>query len=187
MYLFNYHQTPLWFSQKQLWQYKTSQRLRSWLLDKGSLTKRLKSLYECTFTIQVTLQAWQYPSYDELILLALPKNQLVLTREVILMCNGKKHIFARSLFPKQTLEGNEKLMLPNHHQSLGELLFTQHNMKRHLFEIAELTPEHYYYQRAVSDLPSHIGNLWARRSVFYIKQKPLLVSEVFLPFLDETP
>jgi len=64
---------------------------------------------------------------------------------------------------------------------LGAVLFADPSMVRSGIEIAKLSPGQPLFTRAtasLSQLPTHI---WGRRSAFFLKHRPLLVSEIFLP------
>jgi chorismate--pyruvate lyase len=47
-------------------------------------------------------------------------------------------------------------------------------------EVAEIPFGHPLYAAAVQGLSSRPAAVWGRRSVFWINDKPLLVSEIFL-------
>lgn len=161
---------------------KTSQLnlyLQDWLLDPSSLTARLKK--HCKeFRVQVLGQSIEdcspEESNEDII-----SGEKVLVREVLLFCDDKPQVFARSLLPLRSLTGNEKQLAELGSQSLGQVLFNHPNLKRKGIEVASfdnhstVTKLANYYQLSYSSL------LWGRRSVFVVDEKPLMVAEVFLP------
>ncbi|NVK41244.1 MAG: chorismate lyase [Oceanospirillaceae bacterium] len=144
---------------------------RSWLLDNGSLTQRLVSASRGRFHVEVLRQGFYRPSRSEALALGLPPRRLALIREVQLCGNGQPWVYARSVFPVSTLSGAERRLADIGNRPLGSVLFRDPSMQRDPLQIGEL-------QLADGT------RLWARRSVFHLSGKPLLVCEVFLPALE---
>ena len=94
---------------------------------------------------------------------------LVLVREVRLLGCGQTWVHARSLIPATTLTGRHRKLAHLGNRPLGEVLFSDPGMQRGDIETARVP------------LYSADSRAWARRSVFMLDHKPLLVSEVFLP------
>jgi chorismate lyase len=117
------------------------------------------------------------PSLSESQALALPRHQLALVREVILQGCGQPWIFARSLLPLSSLQGKLRHLRKQHTRPLGAFLFSQPHLARSPIALATLNPHDGYLPAQLNNCPE----LWGRRSVFWLAQKPLLVSEVFLP------
>lgn len=152
---------------------------RTWLLDRGSLTDRLIRATAGDFRVQILRQDWQRPQLSEAKRLGIKAGQIALVREVLLVCHGQPWVYARSLFPLPTLTGPLRHLRGLDNRSLGSLLFRDPSMKRTMFEVAALESHRI---KALNHLvPREV--LWGRRSLFYIKNKPLLVAEVFLPAL----
>lgn len=145
---------------------------QNWLLDSGSLTQRLVKLSQGHFRVEVVRQGWMRPTRSEANALAMDPRQRALVREVQLLGNDVPWVFARSIIPAQTLTGSERQLRMLGNRSLGSLLFTDPTMRRDPIEISRLQLQN---QREI----------WARRSVFFLSNKPLLVSEAFLPELLE--
>lgn len=143
---------------------------RPWILDRGSLTKRLVSAAQGEFRVRVVSQAWQKPSADEAQALGLKVGQLTLVREVELCGHGQVWVRARSLIPAATLSGEERQLKYLAERPLGAFLFSSRAMRRQALELACFKDE--YAQR-----------FYARRSIFMLHNKPLLVSEYFMPAL----
>lgn len=161
---------------------KTSQLnlyLQDWLLDPSSLTARLKQHCQ-EFRVQVLGQSIEDCSLEESNDDILAGEQ-VLVREVLLFCDDKPQVFARSLLPLRSLTGNEEQLAKLGEQSLGQVLFNHPDLKRKGIEVASFDQHSTvaelanYYELAV------IEPLWGRRSVFVVDEKPLMVAEIFLP------
>lgn len=146
-------------------------RYRSWLLDSGSLTARLRQLAKGDLRVEVVSQGWGRPNLSEARVLGIDPRQRVLVREVRLIGRGQAWVHARSLIPATTLTGKYRQLAHLGNRPLGELLFTDPDIQRGTIQTAPI-PLYSPQQRC-----------WARRSVFHLAGKPLLVSEVFLPAL----
>ena len=66
-------------------------------------------------------------------------------------------------------------------RSLGSLLFRHPLVQRQSLHYKALRYHHPLYQSAAAVLNNPPHSLWARRSLFYLHNAPLLVTEVFLP------
>ena len=153
--------------------------LQSWLLDPNSLTARLKT--HChQFRVELLGQQIELCHADEAVA-DIPVGEKVLVREVLLYCDDKPQVFARSLLPLSSLTGEKQALTNLGTQSLGQVLFNNPSLERKVIEVAAF------------DLNSSVGKLsqnlqlnfthtlWARRSIFMLENKPLMVAEVFLP------
>ena len=160
--------------------------LKSWLLDTQSLTARLKA---CSnhFHVQVIGEQEQICSVEDssaLIAVGTP----ILVREVLLVCDNVPQVFARSILPISSLTGNEQALAHLGDQPLGQVLFNNPSLKRQGLEVSSFSDETSVVKLATS-LASQMANininwtkpLWGRRSIFMISNKPLMVTEVFLP------
>ena len=155
---------------------------REWLLDSGSLTKRLIKSSNHQFSVQVLRQQWGSAQLSEYDLLEVAPRHCCLIREVLLLCHQQPWVYARSVLPASSLTGELRHLRHFDNRPLGQLLFNTPSMHRSPFQIARL---------AMVDLPlpadltldknNKTPNLWGRRSRFVIYNKPLLVSEIFLP------
>ena len=138
---------------------------RSWLLDSGSLTLNLKNLAPGRFSVKVLNTYFGRASLSECNALNIPVRQLVYVREVALCIDKQAVVLARSVIPKSTLIGSERQLLLLKNKPLGEYLFKHKSMTRSNIEVKE---------GHVNEQP-----VWARRSIFSLNKKPLLVSEYF--------
>lgn len=166
---------PRWQRAKWLrWQLSATER--DWLLDSGSLTTRLIDLSEGQLTVTILRQQMLYPHLSEARLLGIPRKKLALVREVVLSGRGQPWVFARSILPLSTLTGRLRKLRTLDNRPLGGLLFKDSTMYRGEIEVARVNKKHCY-------IPGYMmseRSLWGRRSKFYLDNKPLLVSEVFL-------
>ncbi len=90
-------------------------------------------------------------------------------------------MYARAVFPADFFTGkNHSILAELDSRPLGKLLFRDPALRRSEFEIALLQPRHLEYQWAVQQQAAP-ATLWARRSIFWLQEKPLLLMEVFFP------
>jgi len=157
------------------------ENLQDWLLDPNSLTARLKS--QCQqFRVELLGQRVESCQDSEAVTL-IPKGEQVLVREVLLFCDDKPQVFARSLLPLSSLTGSEQALANLGTQSLGQVLFNNPSLERQIIEVASFDANSAVAALAKKlQLPTFTPeNLWGRRSIFVLENKPLMVAEVFLP------
>jgi chorismate--pyruvate lyase len=147
----------------------------AWLLDKGSLTQKLIEKSQGDFYVEVIQQQIQKVPLTERKALGIPQGHWAVIREVILYGQQTPWIYARTIIPLTTLQGSLRRLHYLGNKPLGEQLFRDPSMRREPMEIASLTPQQLPRTLALS------SPVWGRRSVFRLSDKPLLVSEVFLP------
>ncbi len=150
----------------------------TWLSDRGSLTDRLIDASENKFRVDVIDQCEGVPLQNEALALGISADTPVLIRRVVLQGKLLNWVFARSILPMSTLTGDQARLKAIDDQPLGALLFADASMTREPVEVAHLPALEFDVPEGLcqaSDL------LWGRRSVFRLDQKPLLVSEIFLP------
>ncbi|WP_198264953.1 chorismate--pyruvate lyase family protein [sulfur-oxidizing endosymbiont of Gigantopelta aegis] len=168
--------------------------IREWLLDSDSLTQRIKNHCQTEnkgcFSVKLLHQGMAIPSNDEVQRLKLPSQRGALIREVLLYCGDTAVIFARTVIPIKTLTGPQKQLSHLGNRPLGEFLFAQPDLQRDAIEVAALSNGHQLFDSAqehceLGNYSSELESIWARRSIFYLHHKPLLVAEVFLPSVFE--
>ena len=173
-----FHREPAWRSYRRVPRNSIPQSLRPWLLDHGSLTERLIATSGNRFRVEVLNQRWQLPRLSECRLLGLKNRHHALVREVILYGCDQPWVYARSVLPMASLTGRLRAMRQLDNRPLGQLLFNDPTMQRSAMEVACLTTDN-------TSVPKQLGQLdhpvWGRRSVFRLDNKPLMVSEIFLP------
>lgn len=153
--------------------------LKEWLFAQGSLTQRVRETCPKQFHIKVLRQYWAKPLVDEARLLKLSPFSYARIREVQLCCGDRPVVFARTVMPQSSLQGALRHLLKLGSQPLGEVLFTQH-ARRINAQICRLQPNHRLFQIATMYSEQSFNELWMRRSIFILKNKPLLVQEIFL-------
>lgn len=153
-----------------------------WMHDHGSLTLRIQQR-SARFTVQPVRQGLAHIAYDESSLLNLPAHHHAYSREVYLYADAQPVVFAHSACASQHLRGIWRAMNGLGNRSLGSLLFTHPQVTRRPLHYLALRAPHPLYQRAASVLATAPDILYARRSLFQLHGAPLLVTEVFLPYI----
>lgn len=154
--------------------------LRDLLLESGSLTQQLEARCSVNFHLEFCGQSWQRPLLDESMVLSLRGGTHALIREIYLKCNNRPWVYGRSIIPAATFTGAERRLAHWGHRSLGDYLFSGRKALRGHIELARILPAHHLFRLAVKNNTVKNTEIWGRRSMFYIKDKPLLVVEVFL-------
>ena len=138
------------------------EHLKSWLVERGSMTKRLEG--HCA---QLTV----VPFYDDFVMAdqlgeerdALPASERYWLREVIMYGDGQPWLVGRTVIPPSTLEASSSALMNMGDKPLGRYLFQQEQLARDFI---------------------HFGlsqNVWARRSRLRLFNQPLMITELFLP------
>jgi chorismate--pyruvate lyase len=155
---------------------------RHWLVDRGSLTERLRS--HCPdFRVAPLATGLARAHSDECDPLALAPRARAYVREVLLMCGDTPAVFAHSVLPLAGLRGGWRGITGLGSRSLGEALLRDPRIVRQALSFRRVVAGHPLYDAAAARLPDAPHGLWARRSAFCLNGHPLLVTEVFLPLL----
>ncbi len=176
---------PLWIPRSRLLRSDIPDSVLDWLLDEASLTRRLQTACPGRFRVRVLSQGWARPMANEAAVLGLNPCKYALVRQVELMCDETPWVYARTIMPQRTLHGKLRRLVHLQSQSLGAILFASPTMERGEVEIANILANskiHKMIEQQGGHLPESV---WARRSVFHIFKKPLLVSEIFLPAMEQ--
>lgn len=155
-----------------------TKNIASWLYDHSSLTKKLELKFN-SFSVDIKQQINIKP--NALLSHYFDNENSILVREVFLRCNNQAVVFAQTEIPSSTLTEKQTALAQIGKQALGKILFQDPSMLRGKIEASE-----FKVGSAIHQFVAEIGqpvthSLWARRSLFYINNKPLLVSELFLP------
>ncbi len=153
-------------------------KLQPWLHDHGSLTQRIMQHCE-QFCVRNVKSNLSRIALDESSLLGVAPRQLAWSREVYLFADDQPVVFAHSA--TRSLRGAWQMLRRLGNKPLGAVLFSHPQVSRQPLHYKALHPHHPLYRRAASILNNPPGRLWARRSLFYLHNEPLLVTEVFLP------
>jgi chorismate--pyruvate lyase len=162
-----------------------SPKLMPWLQDPASFMQRLRHHQVADARVRVIRQNWQFPNRSEQVCLALLPRQYGLVREVVIDSPAGKWMFARTVFPRSTLTGREQLLARLKNRALGTMLFNHHYAQRGAFEFTLINPGEDWHKKISGAAQLVLPPLWARRSVFSINNKSLLLCEVFFPDLLE--
>jgi chorismate lyase len=157
---------------------------RAWLVHPGSLTERVVARYGA-MRVQVLQQRMRVPNEDEYRALGRPSHKRALVREVLLHASGRPVVMAHSIVARADLAGSWRSVRSLGTRPLAAALFADPLVRREAFEFARLDPRHPLWKRARALLGVPLPALWARRSLFRRRGRPLVVTEVFLPGLVE--
>lgn len=148
-----------WFTEPPL---ALPEHIGSWLMETGSMTKRLES-YCTQLTVMLCTERFvtPYELGDECD--HLPPSEHYWLREVVLYGDKQPWLFGRTLVPRQTLDGAGSALKDIGTEPLG----------RYLFRYEGLTRDYIHTGCG--------GGLWARRSRLRLSGSPFLLTELFLP------
>lgn len=167
-----------WYRRHQLFNQVISPSLYSWLFDTSSLTARLLTRCDNNFSVRVITQSWQKLNPDDAAAMVLHNVHSALVRQVLLCRGDKPLVYAKTVIPATTIQGAQRRYANMGNRPLGAMLFADRTMRREVVEVSVLPVEH-----AANRYTSFKQPIWGRRSVFRVANKPLLVSEYFLPEL----
>ena len=159
-----------------------SAKLHGWLIERGSLTLRLKNQFQ-GFSVNPQRQLRKKCFIEDALVLNMPLRLNALIREVTLNNNNQALVFAHSVIPFNSLMGAWRNLGGLGNRSLGSALFANPLVTRTPITFKKLASHHPLYKLAVQHQLDPPKFLWARRSVFKLKSAKILVTEVFLPNL----
>ena len=151
--------------------------LRAWLLDQKSLTASLKQLCADNLSVEIVSQSIENPRPSECELFPEQKDDRFLVREVMLLGSSNPWIYARSILPEGAMSGELSALRKLGNNPLGAWLFSQPSLSRGVMQVAMVRAEHI----PALDPKLASNSMWGRRSVFFVMDKPILVTEIFLP------
>lgn len=195
------------------WRTTTSAELRGvpsavhdWLSWPDSLTERVATHLGGPVQIRVLSERTDRILSDEKERLHM-RARTARIREVQLQVRGETHVIARTVFPEATARVMNDALRRLGNRSLGSLLFGVPRAPVTLREWIALKPESSLWQVMRSHLPGPswaprtsegvnargqsnvrvlcegVPQLWARRAVHLLAGEPLLVCEIFMPWL----
>ena len=157
-----------------------SSNIRKCLLDTGSLIRHLEYFSSNRISLNIEAQSWKKPHSDESKLLAVRSSGYSLIREIFLTCNNLPWAYARTVIPPHTLLGAKRLAHWGS-QPLGDYLFSNKLIYRRNIETAGVKTSNIPYEPIYNIDIDEDSLLWGRRSIFHIRNKPLLLIEFLLP------
>jgi len=180
-----YQPEPVWVPRRRFARSHAPIAILYWLLDRASLTQRIISACDGQFRVRVLSQNWMRPMSNEARALGISRSGRALVREVQLLCNDLPWVYARTVIPRRTLTGKQRRLAHLKSRSLGAMLFADPSMRRGELQLARLTSRDKLHALVTRQLDQSPEVMWGRRSVFTLASKPLLVSEIFLPVMEE--
>lgn len=155
--------------------------LRGWLVDQGSLTHRLRQ--RCRdFSVRPVRVGLMRFNRDESAPLKLRADKLAYVREVVLNCDGKAVVFAHSVVAAASLRGPWAAVTRLGSRPLGGALFSNPRIVRGRLQFRRVDARHALVRQAKrAGVDVADSSMWARRSLFTLQGKQLMVTEVFLP------
>ncbi|HVK54449.1 MAG TPA: chorismate lyase [Burkholderiales bacterium] len=159
---------------------------RPWLTYPGSLTRRIVSRSR-RFRVERRFQGARLPSRDEARMLGLRDGQFAHVREVILFADETPVVFAHSVTAMRDIKGSWRGVGKLGSRPLAAALFANPRVRRFPLEYRQISRRHHLHARVRSASLSPPPALWARRSLFQLRGRPLLVTEVFLPAILRLP
>jgi len=166
-----------------LWQRRpvgADARLRRWLLDRGSLTRRIQ-LRSRQFRVDLLALTKAPANRDERRLIEFGAGVHCAVREVALHSDGKAVIFAHSVAARRELKGPWRMLMTLGTRPLGAALFADPRVARQTLRFRRIRRGAELYGQACRLLDRAPVALWARRSLFVFRGSRLLVTEVYLP------
>ncbi|NMG03108.1 chorismate--pyruvate lyase family protein [Azoarcus taiwanensis] len=156
--------------------------LRPWLTDTRSLTARIVAR-SGRFHVAVLEQRRARPMSDERALFSLRTGEYLRVREVILYADDQPVVYARSVVSERDLRLVWRVFRGIGSRPLGAALFADPRIRRQPLFSAALKRGDARYHRALihAKTLARPARLWARRSLFRLRGRDLLVTEVFLP------
>lgn len=136
--------------------------ISGWLMELGSMTRRFER--HCSL-VQVEPQRECFVTRDQLGEEAehLPYSERYWLREIRLLGDGHPWLLGRTVIPQETLTGPDQALVDLGTVPLGRYLFSSNTLTRDYIKVGQQ------------------GELWARRSRLRLADKPLLLTELFLP------
>lgn len=169
----------MWREHRQGHQYHLPDDVHSWVYEPGSLTKRLREYYGNGISVDLLFHQWRTPYLSECRQLHLPLYRYALTREVMLHIQGKPLLLARTIIPDETIKVAHRNLSHLGTRPLGEVIFSYPDLERIAMDLTLIKP--ITWTRQVRLKAAIQQSLWGRRTIYAIHQRPMLVSEFFLP------
>ena len=155
--------------------------LLPWLESRDSLTQQLQQYCHEQVSVVVVSEKNGMPDAHERRLLNLPFRSGVFVRQIRLMCGSEPVVYARTVVPRLSLTGKERRLRYVGTRSLGALLFAHRRMRPGPRELTYVEAGSRLHSAAIAGISQEAPIIWGRRSIIYLDDKPLLVSEYFLP------
>lgn len=157
--------TP-WMTSRNMSRLIKSLTIKSWLLEKGPITKRISKNYEFELNLlkddiaSINQEERDFLCHDD---------RDIKVREVILLADRSPLVYAKSLIPSATIKYGFAELGKLGRKPLGDILF-----EKEIFFKTNVMYAEFSYNENI---------FWGRKTRYLVKELPLSVMEVFL--LDE--
>ena len=152
-----------WISFEKMTTLLANENIKSWLIEKGPITKRIKS--EESFKLNLIKDEISAVDDSEKKFLE-ESSDKIKVREVILMGNNIPRVYAKSLIPIRTIENGFSRLGELGTKPLGDILF-----EKEIFKKTDVVYAQFQDQDSI---------FWGRKTKYIVKNMPLSVMEVFL-------
>jgi len=156
-------QISSWISFEKMDGLLVNKNIKSWLVEKGPITKRIKS--EESFQLNLLKDEISYVEDVEKEFLDVISNNIKV-REVILMGNNIPRVYAKSLIPIRTIDEGFSKLGKLGTKPLGDILF-----EKEIFKKTDVVYAQFQNKDSI---------FWGRKTKYLVKNMPLSVMEVFL-------
>lgn len=161
------------------------EKMIDWLTKPTILSQALRRVCQ-NLTVNLISQEFANAIEDEYQILNIDKNECPLVRKVFLEGSGQPLTYGRVIIAPLTYRRHFSQFDALHTSPIGEsMLYHNPEVTRDPFEYTSVDENGLLFQEIQQKLPSGSiqAPLFGRRSVFWMKQDPLLVTEFFLPTL----
>ena len=177
--------TNPWQKKNELDTSALSKSEKSWLMDTYVLTQSLNSLEDATCRLDVLDERLDVLSTDERSAFMKNSAKEAWVRQIYHLVEGTPVIYARTVVPTPTFNRFKADFLALKSQPIGvTLLYDRPEVTRSCFTYRQIKAHEPIYQNAFLTA-DNLQHLWARRSLFYINELPLLISEVFMSTMQQ--
>src|SRR3989338_6914169 len=151
--------------------------LKPWLSKAYSLHRQLKQSGAAVLLERLSEKKGKFTASEQHILL----ESQGWVREICHQVNGQRVIYGRVAIPQKTYELMQQELSALGDRPIGDtLLFHHRGVRRGRFEFAVIDAKEADYHIAFQVLGIKKGKLWARRSIFYWYEQPLIITEIFV-------
>lgn len=161
---------------------KPSADLESWLYYEKSLTNKLQ-IEAGEARLQLLKQEWLRPNWWDKYTLNL-STQAVMHREILMSAGQQPCWYARTVIPDFSYQNNPFFFDKLQHQSLGELIFLEPEVKRITLQNYAINKQSLEYYWLPDSIKEKKELYWLRFSSFTFKENsPFYLVEILLPEL----
>jgi chorismate lyase len=160
------------------------EQLHVFMFHTGSLTNLIEECCNDDFNIELLTESWRSPFPDEIDSLSIKNGELAFIRESRLKSGNQTLVYARTVIPRETLTIENQKLTQLGANPLGNVLFNDDSASRTNMRYAKIPVNCELHEQATKNTRIQ-SELWARQSLFHINNKPLMITEVFLPAILE--